>query len=155
MKKETLKNIFDFLEENGEHNAPILWKLKNNIPLTDEDLIVKGNLDLSYTNITSLPEGLRVDGNLNLIGLDIKSLPEGLKVDGNLDLNGCKNIELLPDGLKGGGWLDLENTSITSLPKGLEVHGDLYIKNTELEAYRDNQLREMIKPGHIKGKIFR
>jgi hypothetical protein len=155
MEKETLKKIFEFLEENGEHNAPILWKLKNNIPLTDEDLIVKGNLDLSYTNITSLPEGLRVDGNLNLIGLDIKSLPEGLKVDGNLDLNGCKNIELLPDGLKVGGWLDLENTSITALPKGLKIHGDLYRKNTELEKYSDYELHNMIKPGYIQGKIYR
>jgi hypothetical protein len=155
MEKETLKKIFEFLEENGEHNAPFMWKLKNNIPLTDEDLIVKGNLDLSYTNITSLPEGLRVDGNLNLMGLDIKSLPEGLKVDGNLDLQNCENIELLPDGLKVGGWLDLENTSIQLLPKDLKVYGDIWLRGSQLTRYSDNQLREMIKPGFIKGKIVR
>ena len=32
MKKEALKRIFDFLEEKGEHNAPLRWKILNNIP---------------------------------------------------------------------------------------------------------------------------
>ena len=82
MEKETLKKIFNFLEEKEEHNTPFMWKLKNNIPLSEEELDVKGYLDLSYTNITSLPEGLRVDGNLYLYESKIESLPEGLKVGG-------------------------------------------------------------------------
>ena len=32
MEKEQLKRIFDFLEEKGEHRAPVKWKLINNIP---------------------------------------------------------------------------------------------------------------------------
>ena len=134
MKKEQLKRIFEFLEDKEKHKAPFLWKLENNIPLTEEDLNVKGILDLSYTYITSLPEGLKVAGTLSLEFSKIQTLPEGLKV---------------------GGTLDLEHSRITKLPKGLEVGEHLYIKNTQLIKYKDKELREMIKPGFIKGKIHR
>ena len=115
MKIEQLKRIFEFLEEKEGHNAPVKWKLINNIPLIEEDLNVKGDL--------------------NLINSKITSLPEGLKVGGFLGLTACKGI--------------------TSLPKGLQVGGGLFIRNTPLEDYSDEQLREMIKPGFIKGKIDR
>jgi hypothetical protein len=72
MEKETLKKIFEFLEENGEHNPPLMWKLQNNIPITEkDDLIVKGSLDLSSSNITSLPKGLKVGGLLIIIESDL------------------------------------------------------------------------------------
>ena len=114
MEKEALKRIFEFLEEKGEHNAPFMWKLENNIPLTKEDLIVNDDLDLSETYIKSLPKGLKVYGDL-----------------------------------------DLTLTDIEFLPKGLEVGGDLYLREVDLEKYSDEELREMIKPGFIKGKIDR
>ena len=34
MEKEKLKRIFDFIEEKGEHSAPLLWKYQNNMPMT-------------------------------------------------------------------------------------------------------------------------
>jgi hypothetical protein len=115
MKKEQLKRIFEFLEEKEEHKAPFLWKLENNIPLTEEDLNIEGDLNLhSYKKLTSLPEGLKVGGSLSLIFASIESLPEGLKVGGHL-----------------------------------------HIYNTPLEKYSDNELREMIYPGFIKGEIRR
>ncbi len=64
MEKETLKRIFEFLEEKGEHRAPFKWKILNNEPITKEDLDVIGNLWFYETTITSLPEGLKVGGNL-------------------------------------------------------------------------------------------
>jgi hypothetical protein len=134
MEKEALKRIFEFLEEKGEHNAPFRWKILNNKPITKEDLKVGGNLDLRFEKITSLPKGLKVDGDLELNVSNIKSLPKGLNVRGNLDLR---------------------YTNITSLPKGLEVHSGLIIKNTALLEYTNNELREMIKPGFIKGDIIR
>ena len=134
MQKEQLKRIFKFLEDKEKHKAPFIWKLENNIPLTEEDLNIEGVLDLSYTYITSLPEGLKVAGTLSLEFSKIQTLPEGLKV---------------------GGTLDLEHSRITKLPKGLEVGQHLYIKNTQLIKYTDKELREMIKPGFIKGKIHR
>ena len=154
MKKEALKRIFDFLEEKGEHNAPLRWKILNNIPLTKEDLNVKGHLILTNTGIETLPEGLKVSGNLSLRNTNITSLPEDLKVGGSLIMNNTK-ISSLPKGLKVRFWLDLINTKITSLPEGLKVGGSLFIKQTALLEYTDEELREMIKPGFIKGKIFR
>jgi len=46
----------------------------------------KGDLDLPYKKITSLPEGLTVGGSLHLSNTPITSLPEGLRVDGYLNL---------------------------------------------------------------------
>jgi hypothetical protein len=37
----------------------------------------------------------------------------------------------------------------------LEVYGDLCIADTRLEEYTDEQLRKIILPGFIKGKIIR
>ena len=175
MKKETLKNIFDFLEDN-EGKKSVLWKLFNNEPLTEDDLHIKGDLDFSESEIKSLPkglevgghlylheskieslpEGLKVGGALYLQGTNITSLPEGLKVAGLLDLTDCTSLTSLPEGLEVRGiWLDLENTPITSLPKGLKVYQDLYIVGTKLEKYTDEELREMVKPGFIRGRIYR
>ena len=155
MEKETLKRIFDFLEGKGEHKAPFLWKLENNIPLTEEDLNIEGDLNLhSYKKLTSLPEGLKVGGSLSLIFASIESLPEGLKVGDNLYLQRSK-ITSLPKGLEVGGDLILVDTLMTSLPKGLEVGDNLYIRNTKLKKHTDEELREMVKPGFIGGKIYR
>jgi len=134
MENSTLKNIFKFLEDEGEHRAPFKWKLENNIPLSKEDLNVKGDLYLRDSKITSLPEGLKVRGNLNLGFSKITSLPEGLNVRGDLDIY----------------WTD-----ITSLPKGLKIGGKLYIRETELTKLSDDELMEMIKPGFIDGDIMR
>ena len=115
MKKEALKRIFDFLEEKGEQRIPFLWKWKNEIPLTEEDLNVQGDLDFSQSEIKSLPEGLKISGDLDLSYTYIRLLPKGLKVGGNLELIGI----------------------------------------TLGEDYDDDELRQMIKPGFIKGKIIR
>jgi hypothetical protein len=112
-----------------------LWKWLNNEPLTEDDLHINGNLDLTFSKIESLPEGLNVSGDLNLTFCDnISSLPEGLIVRGNLRLFDSK-ITFLPEGLKVEGWLD--------------------ISNTNLEKYTDDEIRDMIKPGFIEGKIYR
>ena len=134
MKIEQLKRIFDFLEEKGEHNAPVKWKLINNIPLTEDDLNVKGDLDLFDSKIKSLPEGLKVSGTLDLSYSKIISLPKGMEVGGTLFLHFSK---------------------LTSLPEGLEVGEHLFIGKTPLTKNSDEELREMIKPGFIKGKIVR
>ena len=133
MEKETLKRVFDFLEEKEGQKIPFLWKLLNNIPLTKEDLIVKGDLNLEDSEITSLPEGLTIEGDFFFYHSPIE-LPKGLKVGNHLSLIG---------------------PSITSLPKGLEVLGWLFITDTGLGIYSDEELREMIKPGFIKGEIIR
>jgi hypothetical protein len=180
MKTETLKKIFDFIKTKDNRNIPFMWKLKNNEPITEDDLIVNGDLDLrpssiDYMDIESLPEGLKVSGRLDLMGSDmqflpkglevggfldlsyslINSLPEGLKVGGSLSLFDCANITSLPEGLKVGRNLDLGATNITSLPRGLKVEGYIELNGTKLTGYSDDELRKMVKPGYIKGRIIK
>ena len=155
MEKETLKKIFDFLEENEGHKTPFLWKHINNIPLTEKDLNIDGNLDLTETDIELLPDGLKIAGNLNLTQTDMKLLPERLEVFGDLYLN-YSLIKSLPNDLKVGGDLDIEGTDVKSLPSGLKVGGILIIIQSELLKYSDKEIRKMIEPsGYIKGDIIR
>ena len=134
MEKEKLKRIFEFLEEKENHKVPFIVKVKFEIPFTKEELNVKHNLNLIFSKITSLPKGLKVGGDLYLQYSSIESLPKDLKVGGDLHLN---------------------NSSINSLPEGLEVEGYLNIRLMPLKEYTDKELRDMIKPGFIKGKIVR
>jgi len=148
---------------------------ESDIKSLPEGLKVGGHLFLDYTNINSLPKGLEVKRviyakhtNLNFymipkwvnagaIVLTHKVLfNSNLIVDGALNLSGTY-IQSLPEGLKIYGTLDIESSDIALLPKGLEVEGDLYTLNSSFYQYEytDNQIREMIKPGFIKGKIFR
>jgi len=184
MEKETLKNILDFLKEK-EGKSSIRWKLLHNEPFTEKELNVDGKfifdgfLDLSGTNITSLPKGLEVRGNLYLRNcksltslpeglsvwgtldlfkcISLKSLPEGLLL-GGLNLTNCKSLTSLPEGMKvGRGGLNLTNCkSLTSLPEGLKVGDKLFIQDMPLAKFSDESLKDMIGlNGYIKGKIVR
>ena len=134
MEKETLKNIFNFIEKLDGAKIPFLWKITNGSPLTKDELNIDDDLDLSNFKITSLPEGLKVGRVLDLTDSDIKSLPEGLEVEGNLWLAGC--------------W------GLTSLPKDLKVGGSLYIYRTKFTEISDNELLNMIKPNGYIGEII-
>ena len=87
MEKEQLKRIFEFLEEKEEHKVPFIFKVKCEIPLTEEDLNIEGDLNLFDSKITSLPEGLEVGGYLDLSFSRVELLPEGLKVGRNIYLS--------------------------------------------------------------------
>ena len=108
MEKETLKKIFNFLEKKDNRNTPLRWKWSNGFPFTEDDLHVKGDLNLSDLEIEELPEGLKVEGDLFLQNSDIKSLPEGLEVGGDLDLTSSK-VTSIPEGFKVGGSLITEH----------------------------------------------
>jgi hypothetical protein len=132
-------NLFKYLEKQKGKPIPFKVKLIHGLPLTPDELNVKGDLFLHDTNITSLPQGLKVGGSLSLRFTKIKFLPQGLKV---------------------GGYLNLENTPITSLPSDLQVGGSLWIKGTPLAQKSDREIRSMLKKflsktGYIKGRIHR
>ena len=132
MKHNILKNIFYFLEEEGEHKAPFMWKWLTNEPLTEDDLHINGDLDLTFSRIESLPEGLNISGDLNLTFCEnISSLPKGLIVRRNLILEDCSQLY--------------------SLPKGLKVGGTLYIDTSPLGEYSESELRNMVgDDGYLK-----
>ena len=133
MEKETIKKIFDFLEDN-EGKKSFLWKLLNDEPLTEDELNIKGDLELQGQDIQQLPDGIHVKNDLLLNSTPIKKLPKGLRVGDNLYI---------------------QYTKITSLPEGLQVGGNLHIYNTTLAKLSDDELRKMVEPGFIKGKIWR
>jgi hypothetical protein len=130
-------NLFKFLEKKRGTKTPLKMKfIYTPDELTDEDLKVKGNLDLLNTKITSLPDNLQVGDSLFLDNTPITSLPDNLQV---------------------GDSLFLANTPITSLPDNLKVGGYLYLSDTPLaEKYTKDEIRKMIedKGGYVKGKIY-
>jgi hypothetical protein len=139
--KKHIAQFFKFLEDKEGKPAPLRLKLLDPQTWgkpTKEDLNVKGDLDLSETNI--------------------KELPQGLKVDKNLWLDGCTSLEKLPQGLKVGWLLDLTDcTSLEKLPQGLEVGMGLNLTNTPIaQKYSKEEIRKMIERGgkSVKGQII-
>jgi hypothetical protein len=126
----------------------VIYAINSHIFNIDE--IPKGVITEGIVTINKLilNSNLTISSDLHLQHTKIPSLPEGLKVGKHLFL-GYSEITSLPEGLNVGEHLFLGYSKITSLPKGLEVFGGLYIKNAPLTKYTDEQLREMVKPGHI------
>ena len=80
-------DLFKFIESKyPKYKTPFIVKLLSLSNLTDEDLIVQGNLDLTNIKIKSLPNGLVIQGNLDLVNSDIYDLPKDLKVEGYVDI---------------------------------------------------------------------
>jgi hypothetical protein len=117
-------------EEEKYSGLRVLQKLEK-LPL--DQRVVKGDLDLQGTSITSLPQGLKVNGSLYLQKTPITSLPQGLEVGGGLILHNTP-ITSLPQGLKVGRALRLDNTFIASLPQDLKVGGDLWLTDTPITS---------------------
>ena len=123
MKPHVVK-FLQFLEAKEGKNAPLKYKLLNpdKFKITKDDLIVKGDLYLSNTNITSLPDDLQISGDLYL--------------------NNCTSLQSLPDGLKAGWNLLLKNTPLAKMysageirdiieSNGGYVNGTIYIQNNK------------------------
>jgi hypothetical protein len=159
MEIETIKNILDFIEkeENKKHKdkGTLRWKFMFNEPLTKEDLIVRGDLDISGINIQYLPKGLKVIGNADFRFSSLKTFPEKLFVKGDLNFE-WTSFKSLPGDLYVGRNLDLSYSDVETLSKGLKVERDLHIVNTPLAKLSDEKIREIIEPdGFINGKIMR
>jgi hypothetical protein len=92
--KDIKTGFFKFLSEKDGKKIPLRLKLCHfHEELTEEDLNIKGDLNLSYTTITSLPENLRVTGNLYLSGTLIDKLPVNLFVLGTISLDNTPIIQ--------------------------------------------------------------
>jgi hypothetical protein len=139
-KKKLNWNLVDKSELRGaaRRSASGEWEEEKYIPLgvirrleklPPDQRVIKGDLDLRGTRITSLPQGLKVGGNLYLSRTSITSLPQGLVVGGTIYLRGTP-ITSLPQGLVVSGILDLSYTHITSLPQDLKVGGDLDLQGS-------------------------
>jgi hypothetical protein len=126
-------NLFKFLEKEKGKPIPFEVKIVNGLPLTPEELNVKGNYVLYNSKITSLPQGLKIEGFFDLENMPIKSFPSNLQV---------------------GDFLDIRGTKIDSLPPDLKVGGNFYIKDTPLAEKSYEEIRAMLTTGYIKGNIY-
>jgi hypothetical protein len=133
-----LANLFNYISsKRPKYRAPLKFKLIHDPEsITEDELTVKGDLNLRDTQITSIPDSLTVRGDLWLANTKITSLPNNLAVKGDLDLY---------------------KTKITPLPDNLTVGGDLNFQNTPLsKKYSADEIRKMIedKGGNVKGNIY-
>jgi len=151
-----LEKVFEFIKEKRGYDYPVIYKLLNGLPLSEDELTIDGDLDLTNTNITSLPDNLKVGGDLVLENSKITSLPDNLQVGGDLVLENSK-ITSFPDNLYVGEFLDIRNTKINTIPDNLYVGGYLYLNYTPLsKRYSKEEIREMIEDmgGYLGGNIF-
>jgi hypothetical protein len=102
--------------------------------MTDEGLVIKGNLDLFETEIKSLGNLIFVGGDLDLQGTKIESLGNLTSVGGILRLRNT-SIESLGDLTHVGRHLNLMNTPIKSLGNLTHVGGNLFLENTPIESF--------------------
>jgi hypothetical protein len=139
VKKSSLKGALrrSASGEWEEEKYTLLGTLRKLEKLPPDQRVVKGELDLEDTSITSLPQGLKVGGGLYLSRTSITSLPQGLVVGGSLVLMETP-ITSLPQGLEVGDNLYLEGTRITSLPRGLVVGGTLNVRETSITSLPDD-----------------
>jgi len=111
--------------EEEKYDLEITRMVKGLANLPIDQRVVKGDLNLEKTSITSLPAGLNVSGYLSLIDTPIKSLPKGLKVGEDLLLGGS-SVTTLPKDIQAGA-INLYGTRISELPDNFNVVGDITI----------------------------
>jgi hypothetical protein len=134
------------LNNIGDKMIRKLSKLYDTVDNSFEDKIKSGKEEFSE-------EELDVRGDINLEKTKIKSLPNGLTVSGNLILNYCKNLTSLPDNLTVGGFLEIRSCNITELPIELKVGKWLDLQNTPLvKKYTTSEIDNMCD---IKGSIYK
>jgi hypothetical protein len=75
-----LETVFNFIKEKHGYDYPVRYKLINGLALTDDELNVKGDLDLSRSNLVYLPDNLHVGGDLDISFTKIKKLPNNLRI---------------------------------------------------------------------------
>lgn len=157
MKKQTVKQFFEFLEKREKTLPPFLYKLiLSPETLTEEDLTIKGNLELWGIDVEKLLEGLKVKGDLGLEDCIIEDLPDGLEVGGSLYLINAASLKRLPDNLKVGRGLHIDFTYFEDVPINLKIKGNLHARDSKLIRKYGKDLRKEIetKGGYVRGWIW-
>ena len=130
-----------------------------------------GDLVLVNSKLTHLPNWLtEVTGILRITGSNVEDIPDLLTLNYSIFASNSKlkefrktevfgslyldrsQITKLPDGLIVHGYLSVEGIQFEQFPKNLKISGDLYISNSNLEQFSDEELRKMYKIG---GTIYR
>lgn len=81
-----LATVFDFIKERRGYDYPFMFKLINELPFTDDELTIDGDLILFDMFYHTLPDNLTVKGDLLLGDSEFAKIPNNLKVKGVLDI---------------------------------------------------------------------
>ena len=150
-------NFLKFLEDRAGREVPFMYKVLNQPEtLTEKDLIVKGDVNLEYTRISSLPDNLTIEKSLSLHHTGLEELPEHLTVGvnlwayetairrlprslrvGNIVNLRASNVEEIEEGFTAE-YVTLEDTPISTLPDNLRIGTYLNIKNTHISEIPKN-----------------
>lgn len=159
MKKQTVKQFFEFLEKKEKTESPFLFRLVfSPESFGKKNFIYDGNLELDSVSIETLPENLTVKGVLDLENSLIRHLPKKLVVEESLVLSNAVAVRELPDNLVVGRDLWLDFTYIEDIPKNLQVGGTIFVGNSNILAKYGSieAIKEAIlkKGGHIGEAIM-
>ena len=130
-RKKMLGQITDFKEKTG-----LTLQVKDGHPY------YPGFINLSGSQIESLPDNLEVGMFLDASKSSLRELPSELKVNNNLYLAGTA-ITTLPANLVVEGDLDLKDTKITEIPETIKVKGDIIMPDgTKISASQEQRTQD-------------
>lgn len=130
-RQKMLGQITDFKEKTG-----LTLQVKDGHPY------YPGFINLSGSQIESLPDNLEVGMFLDASKSSLRELPSGLKVNDNLYLAGSAIIAL-PANLVVEGDLDLKDTKITEIPETIKVKGDIIMPDgTKISATQEQRTQD-------------
>ena len=130
-RQKMLGQITDFKEKTG-----LTLQVKDGHPY------YPGFINLSGSQIESLPDNLEVGMFLDASKSSLKELPSGLKVNDNLYLAGSA-ITVLPANLVVEGDLDLKDTKIAEIPETIKVKGDIIMPDgTKISATQEQRTQD-------------
>lgn len=130
-RQKMLGQITDFKEKTG-----LTLQVKDGHPY------YPGFINLSGSQIESLPDNLEVGMFLDASKSSLRELPSELKVNNNLYLAGTA-ITTLPANLVVEGDLDLKDTKITEIPETIKVKGDIIMPDgTKISASQEQRTQD-------------
>lgn len=90
----------------------------SNTNLVDDTIGFKTrNLSFNSLNAKEISDGLKLRGDLNLEYSEIETLPKNLEIGGDLLLSHCKKLKELPIGLKVGGMIEIDDSMLSTIPE--------------------------------------
>ena len=130
-RQKMLGQITDFKEKTG-----LTLQVKDGHPY------YPGFINLSGSQIESLPDNLEVGMFLDASKSSLRELPSELKVNNNLYPAGTA-ITTLPANLVVEGDLDLKDTKITEIPETIKVKGDIIMPDgTKISASQEQRTQD-------------
>lgn len=128
-----ITKIFDFIKEKRGYEYPIFYKLIYNLPLTESDLKIDGDIDFRGYHVSKFPENMVVNGRMDISYTTIESLPDNLTVTADLVCSGSR-ITKLPDNLTVYGDVFCGDSVLSEIGHNINIGGILTLYDTPIKT---------------------